>query len=419
MFSIGQFIQNILLILAAITASKYTLYLITSLFYMYSRRKYLRKAISVSKRDIEKMFKISVVVPAWNEAVGILDCVRSLYKSSYSNLEIVVVNDGSKDNTDTVIKDFIKQELPKMKSTKTFKYVSKANGGKGSALNAGIKKSNGDLIVTMDADTIFEEDALYNAAMYFYKTDLDAAVGNVKIANSKSLLGIIQQIEYTVGFYFKRSHSVLNSEYIIGGAFGVFRRNVFKKYGYLDERIKTEDIEYSTRLQAKGCKIFFLEDAIAYTEGPVTVKDLMKQRLRWKKGRLDTFIKHKNLFLSSKKEHNKFLTYYLLPITLFYEIELLFEPIFTLYGIYYLMDTGNLKPMFIWILFTGFIYAFTFLFGSKKNSKKAFIFTPTYFFLSYVLTFVEVYAMYKSLRMLSKKQDVVWQTWQRRGLNNV
>ncbi|EKD95387.1 MAG: glycosyl transferase family 2 [uncultured bacterium] len=187
----------------------------------------------------------------------------------------------------------------------------------------------------------------------------------------------------------------------------------------MDERIKTEDIEYSTRLQAKGCKIFFLEDAIAYTEGPVTVKDLMKQRLRWKKGRLDTFIKHKYLFLSSKKEHNKFLTYYLLPITLFYEIELLFEPIFTLYGIYYLIDTGNLKPMFIWIIFTGFIYAFTFLFGSKKNSKKAFVFTPTYFFLSYVLTFVEVYAMYKSLRMLSKKQDVVWQTWQRRGLNNV
>ena len=231
MFSIGQFIQNILLILAAITASKYTLYLITSLFYMYSRRKYLRKAISVSKRDIEEMFKISVIVPAWNEAVGILDCVHSLYKASYSNLEIVVVNDGSKDNTDTVIKDFIKQELPKLKSTKTFKYVSKSNGGKGSALNAGIKKSSGDLIVTMDADTIFEEDALYNAAMYFYKTDLDAAVGNVKIANSKSLLGIIQQIEYTVGFYFKRSHSVLNSEYIIGGAFGVFRRNVFKKYG--------------------------------------------------------------------------------------------------------------------------------------------------------------------------------------------
>jgi len=419
MISGENLILDIILVLAAITASKYTLYLITSAFYYSRNNKYLSESKNATEEDIEKMLKVSVIVPAWNESVGILDCVRSLIGTSYNNLEIVVVNDGSTDNTDLVIKDFVENEFSKLNTIKTFKYLKKSNGGKGSALNEGIKNSQGNLIVTMDADTIFDEDAILNAAKHFYKTDLDAAVGNVKIANSKSLLGIIQQIEYTVGFYFKRTHSVFNSEYIIGGAFGVFRRDVFDKYGYFDEKIKTEDIELSTRLQSKGCNIFFLEDSIAYTEGPVTVKDLMKQRLRWKKGRLDTFIKHKDLFFSSKKEHHKFLTYYLLPITFFYEIELLFEPLFTLFGVYYVITTGNYRPILLWIIFTGFIYIFTFLFGSKKNSKIAFVFLPSYFILSYLLTFVEVYAMYSSLKLLFKRQDVVWQTWQRRGLKNI
>lgn len=414
-----QLILTTILILAGITASKYSLYIAASLFFRIRSNKYLSAAKHTPKSKIESQLKVSVIVPAWNEAVGILDCIRSLINTSYSNLEIVVVNDGSTDNTDQVVKNFLKNQFKKTNTTKTLRYFSKPNGGKGSALNYGIKHSTGDIIITLDADTIFDSEAIYHAARYFYRTDLDAAVGNVKIANSRSLLGIIQQIEYTVGFYFKRTHSVFNSEYIIGGAFGIFRRNVFEKYGYFDERIKTEDIELSTRLQSQGCQILYIEDAIAYTEGPVAIRDLMKQRLRWKKGRLDTFIKHKGLFFSSKKEHSKFLTFYLLPITLFYEIELLLEPFFTAFGVYYLLTTGNYKPVVIWMIFTGLIYVFTFVFGSKKNSKIAFAFLPSYFFLSYILTFVEVYAMYKSLRLFLKKQDVVWQNWHRKGVSNV
>jgi glycosyltransferase involved in cell wall biosynthesis len=131
-----------------------------------------------------------------------------LINATYNNLEIVVVNDGSTDNTDFLVRDFIDHEFKTISTSKTITYIHKSNGGKGSALNAGIKNSNGDIIVTMDADTIFENDAIFNAVKYFYKTDLDAAVGNVKIANSRSLIGIIQQIEYTVGFYFKRTRSI-------------------------------------------------------------------------------------------------------------------------------------------------------------------------------------------------------------------
>lgn len=293
-------ILNLILILAAITASKYILYLIASIFFHRRNNSFLIEASRATQSEIEKSIRVSVVIPAWNEEVGIVHCIESLVSASYHNMEIIVVNDGSTDNTDIFLKNYLENVFDQSISTKTIKYIVKANGGKGSALNEGVRQGTGNIIITMDADTIFEEDAIFRAARYFFKTNLDAAVGNVKIANSKSLLGIVQQIEYTVGFYFKRAHSVFNSEYIIGGAFGVFRRDVFEKYGFFDEVIKTEDIELSTRLQSKGCTILFIEDAIAHTEGPDRVRDLMKQRLRWKKGRLDTFIKHRNLFLVGK-----------------------------------------------------------------------------------------------------------------------
>src|SRR3972149_3291079 len=165
-----------IIILAGITATKYTLYLLTSVFYGFSKQKYLKGSQGLSKEDIEKKLKISVIIPAWNESVGILGCIRSLLETTYKNLEIVIINDGSTDTTDKVIKEFMKTEFPKYKSKVIMKYFKKSNGGKGSALNVGIKNSSGDLIVTMDADTIFLKSAILEVAKYFVNSDLDAAV---------------------------------------------------------------------------------------------------------------------------------------------------------------------------------------------------------------------------------------------------
>lgn len=408
----------LIIALTIITASKYLFYVFTSPIYNLSKKKLLKKSSNLSKKEIEKKLRISVVVPAWNEEVGVLSSVKSLMNSDYENMEVILVNDGSTDETDKKVKAYLKSsELKKYESKgKKLIYVAKENGGKGSALNAGIEVSTGEVIVTMDADTVFEKDAIFEVAKYFLNPEIDAAVGNVKVANSKSVLGIIQQIEYTVGFYFKRTHSVFNCEYIIGGAFGAFRKKVFEKYGVFDTKNKTEDIELSTRLQYHGCKMVFIEDAIAYTEGPTTIGGLMKQRLRWKKGRLDTFWTHRELFFSKNRKHNKILTHYLLPITLFYEIELLIEPFITTYGIYYLYTTGDFTGLILWILFTGFINIFAFVFGSKKNSKTAFLFIPVYFILSYLLAFIEIFAMYKSVKLIVSGQDVAWQKWQRKGI---
>jgi cellulose synthase/poly-beta-1,6-N-acetylglucosamine synthase-like glycosyltransferase len=410
----------LILVLSIITASKYIFYVVTSPFYHRNKSKYLKKSTKFTPEQIQNIIKISVIIPAWNEEVGVVSTIKSVLTNEYKNLEVVVVDDGSTDNTFKEVDNFYKVEGKKfLTDKKSLLYFSKPNGGKGSALNYGIRRSGGDIIVTMDADTVFEKDALYRVAQFFIDERIDAAVGNVKVANSRSLIGIIQQIEYTVGFYFKRVHSIFNSEYIIGGAFGIFRRDIFDKYGYFDESNKTEDIELSTRLQTKGCKIVFIEDAIAYTEGPVTIKDLAKQRLRWKKGRLDTFIKHRGLFFSRKKYHSKFLTHYLLPITLFYEIELIIEPLLTAFGIYYLYKTHDFRALILWVIFTGLVNASAFVFSSSKNSRTSIAFLPLYFLLSYVLTFIEIYAMYMSIKLLISKKDVKWQKWDRKGVGTI
>ena len=121
-------LQNIILGLALLTGFKYGLYVITSQFYRLNRKKYLRYSVNLSKEEVESRIKISVIVPAWNEEVGILTSIKSLLNSTYSNLEIIIVNDGSTDETDLVVNNFITHDLRGMLTPgKEFKYFSKEN----------------------------------------------------------------------------------------------------------------------------------------------------------------------------------------------------------------------------------------------------------------------------------------------------
>lgn len=406
---------------AAISVTRYLVYLFSTPWYVLKQERYLRSLRRVSQNNIEQKLKVSVIVPAWNEEVGIRTSVMSLLASDYNNLEIIVVNDGSTDKTHEVMLNFLQNGYQSgLFGNKSLFYIQNhENGGKGHALNTGIKKSSGDLIITMDADTRFEPDAVYKMVRYFINNEIDAAVGNVKISNNKSILGRMQQIEYTMSFYFKRAHVLYGSEYIVGGAFGAFRRDVFEKYGFFDEYNKTEDIEFSIRLQANGCNIMYAEDAIAYTEGPTTLKGLFKQRLRWKKGRFDALLKYKTLFFSTNKSHKFFLTHILLPLSLLCEIQILVDPILVGLTIYYIVATGEYSAFLVWAVLMVAIISIGYLFGSKKNNYKTLLFSPLYMILYIVINMAEWYAVVGSVILLLRKKNVVWQSWQRIGVENV
>lgn len=406
---------------ALISLIRYFFYLLVSPFYTIQTRRIENSTKFLSKKEIEENIKISVIVPAWNEEVGIITSINSLIKNSYKNLEIIIVNDGSTDNTNEKISSLLKKlRKSKVLRTKKIVYINKKkNEGKGAAINSGIKVSSGDIIVTMDADTRFEKNAISKVAQYFTNSSIQAAVGNIKIQNSNNLVGLLQRIEYIIGFYFKRTHSLLNSEYIIGGAFAAYRKDLFLRYGYFNQQSKTEDMEFSTRLRSKGVKTIYIEDAIAYTEGPSTFKGLLKQRLRWRKGALDVYIRYSNLFFSTKTQHNKFLCWFILPITIISLIELLFFPILYPILFFYIIQIGNFSYSLVWLLFYCSTIYILYFFRTDKNNWKDALFIPFFLPFVYVLIISEIYALYNSIILMIKNKDIIWQSWQRKGIENV
>lgn len=408
-------LEKIIIFLSFIYLTRYFVYTVVSPWYDMAWGVW--KAKNKIKLQEYKP-KVSVLIPAWNEEVGVVSTVKSILKSTYTNLEIVVVNDGSTDHSDKIMKAFVEhRELNTHETSKTIQYIYKENGGKGSALNRGIEDSTGDIIITIDADCLVQKDAIENFVAHFANPKVMAAVGNVKIAGNSSLLVTIQSLEFLFSFYFKRADSLLGSIYIIGGAAGAFRREVFTKIGNYNQGNITEDIELTVRIQNEGWKIVYASDSIVYTEGAINFDGLLKQRLRWKRGRIDTFLQYKQLFFSVKKKHNTFLTWFVLPLAILGDAELLFEiPFITfLYVTAYI--TRDYAPFIAALLIITLVfYVQVFASDSKFNQKKTYLLAPIGWLLFYAVTFIELLALLRSLWSIFRHRQVTWQSWTRSGI---
>jgi cellulose synthase/poly-beta-1,6-N-acetylglucosamine synthase-like glycosyltransferase len=244
-----------------------------------------------------------------------------------------------------------------------------------------------------------------------------AAVGNVKIGNTKTMLGTIQYLEFLFSFYFKKTESILNTIYIIGGAAGAFRREIFDTVGVYNHQNITEDIDLSVRIQGEGMRIVYASDAVVYTEGASSLTGLMKQRLRWKRGRFQTFIEHKHLFFSRRSYHNKMLTWVMLPLALFGELQLFFELWFVGFLYVYSYLTHDFSSFISGIVVVSVMF-FVQMFFEDSSTKRAsfYLLAPIGWLLFYVSTFVEYNALVKSLWGSLRKQEVTWQKWERKGV---
>lgn len=400
-------IRFALLIIFTPMLFKYILQILVAPWYGFWQKKFSNKFIESYKP------KVSLIVPAWNEEVGIADTMKSIVASSYPDMELIVVNDGSIDNTDKKVKGFIE----KYNGHFEIRYIEKENGGKSSAINVGIKMAKGDIIITTDADSVLDQDAISNMVKYFQDSQIMAVAGNVKIGNGQKNITMIQQMEYLYGFYFKRADSMLNSLYIVGGAAAAYRRDIFDLLGHFDEKIITEDIEYSTRILNAGYKIRYAADAVFYTEGPSTFEGLAKQRLRWKYGRFLTFLKYRNLFLSLKREHSKFLTWISLPVALMSDIFLFFEVAFLSFFYGYAFVTHNFLNIVFAISLLTIVFFIQILSDVRfTKNKKMLILAPIAWMFFYFIDFVEYIALFRSIEKFIKKEDLVWQKWKREGV---
>ena len=282
---------------------------------------------------------ISMLAPAYNEAATIGESVRALLALYYPNLEVVVVNDGSKDETMAVLIDQFdlapihpiyprrvsSAEVVALYRSRTHPnlvVVDKKNGGKADALNAGLNLATGDLVCAIDADTLIEPDALIRMVRPFIDDDkVIAAGGTIRIANASRVesgrvvetrvprraLPGFQVVEYLRAFLFGRlGWNRLGGNLIISGAFGLFRRDLMLAAGgYLHETVG-EDMELVLRLRRIGYqqggphRVDFIPDPVAWTEAPSSFRVLSRQRDRWQRGLADVLWRHRGLLFNPK-----------------------------------------------------------------------------------------------------------------------
>ena len=228
---------------------------------------------------------VSIVVPALNEAVGIERTVRALAASDYPDLEVIVVDDGSTDGTAEIVE---RLRLPRVQ------VLRQPNLGKPAALNRGIGAARSELIVTVDADTVFERQTLDRLVAPFADPAVGAASGNTKVGNRRRLIGRWQHIEYVMGFNLdRRLYDVLRCMPTVPGAVGAFRRDALAQIGGFSSATLAEDTDVTLAIGRAGWRVVYAEDARAWTEAPATLAALWRQRYRWSYGTMQAVWKNK------------------------------------------------------------------------------------------------------------------------------
>lgn len=236
---------------------------------------------------------VSILVPAYNEGRVLDRALHSLLQLDYPAYEVVVVDDGSSDDTLEVARRWEGHH-----GEATIRVVTKANGGKWSALNLGIEASRHPFLLCMDADSRLEPGSLRSAVAHFDDPDVGAVAGNVKIENRGRPLTWLQALEYVEGLNLpRRAQSFLAAVNIVPGPMGVFRRSAVEEVGRYDGDTYAEDADLSLKLIHAGWKVVYEEDAVAWTQAPRGMLDLLQQRYRWTRGILQAVRKRKELFL--------------------------------------------------------------------------------------------------------------------------
>lgn len=237
---------------------------------------------------------VSVLVPAFNESVCIESSIRSLAAIDYPSLEIVVIDDGSTDDT-------YWRALDEAKRTRSaeVRVFSQPNGGKASALNRGLREARGSFVMCVDGDSHVAPQSLRAGMRHFGDPTVGAVAGNVKVVNRRNLLTWLQALEYVEGLNLMRSaQAFFRTVNIVPGPLGIFRREAVLAVGGYSTATFAEDCDLTLELLGAGWKIKYEPRAVAYTEAPEQLGTLLKQRYRWTRGILQALRKHAGLLFA-------------------------------------------------------------------------------------------------------------------------
>ncbi|MEO6894131.1 MAG: glycosyltransferase, partial [Ginsengibacter sp.] len=399
-------------ILYFLTSGVFIYSLVLFLFYIFIAyystgeiKKYLRSNSFTDFRipaASEYLPGISIVAPAYNEAANIVENVRSMLSIHYNALELIIVNDGSKDDSlqklieayDLYKANIFVNEQIRTKRVKgiyksnnpVFKkliVVDKENGGKADALNVGINVSSYEYFVCLDVDCILEQDALLKMIKPFLeetKVRVIASGGVIRIANDckiengrlvevrlpKKFLPRMQTLEYIRSFLLGRmAWSRMNGLLLISGAFGAFDKEIVIKCGGYSTETVGEDMELIVRMRRymeehkMASKITYIPDPLCWTEAPINYKILGRQRNRWTRGTIETLRTHRKMFFNPKYRLLGMVSY---PYWFFFEQ---LAPLIEFSGVvaFIILALLGLVSWSVFFILLGCVFFFGFLFS--------------------------------------------------------
>lgn len=396
-FRTGYYIANTFIFIYAVVVSLF--YLTLALFAFKGMRRNKLQQSFFEKRILlrsEYAPKLSLIAPAYNETLTVVDNIKSLLSLHYPNMEVIIVNDGSKDDTlqkcietfelekvDFAVNYMVHcNEIKAVYKAKNPAYrrlvvVDKVNGGKADALNAGINISQQKLICCIDVDCILNQDALIYMVRPFIQenTRVIATGGVIRIANEcefkngnlvtvnfpKNFFARHQVLEYLRAFLMGRmAWAEINGLMLISGAFGIFDREIVIAVGGYNHKTVGEDMELVVRMrkymhqQKEKYKVAFIPEPLCWTEAPSNYKILSRQRNRWTRGTIETIMLHKDIFMNPKYGVMGLVSF---PFWVIFEW---LAPLIEFFGIFFLAAMailGFVNWFYFWI-FLSLVYCF-------------------------------------------------------------
>ena len=339
--------------------------------FFYSRRRDI---------NLRSYPKVSIIIPAHNEGRYIKNTLENILTADYpSPMEVIVVNDGSTDNTREIIQG-MSQKDPRVR------ILDVNHGGKSNAINQGAEKAKNEILVVLDADSIIKKDALREIVKPLGKENVAAVSGVIRAVITRNPLTWFQDFEYVIGSAWRHIYNNIDSTYILP-VFVAIRKKALLKIGGFGTTMLSEDLDVDLRLRKAGYELT-MSKATIYTKVPLTLTSLVKQRIRWGRGVMQAFRKHRDMPFNP--EYGA-IGFYGIPLQIYWFIHGLFVTPITLYQVFdgylkYFVAYNNILSFNVFKYFFGWVSAY----GMVEYTYNTLTgqYPMTVFFLLVVTTFL-------------------------------
>lgn len=394
----------IVYLMSAIIIGAVRLFILLIFSHRQTRKRKIQRKYAESMGLSKYNPTVTVIIPVYNEEVVIKKTVSAILQSSYPLQEILVIDDGSTDDTATVVeKEFYFSDKVKV--------IRKENGGKSSALNLGFRKAMGEIIITIDADTVFTKQTISSLIAHFRDPKVAAVSGNCRIGNIFNQLTLWQHIEYvTANNLERRACEELNIITVVPGSNSAWRKKAVVEVGYYDTDTLAEDTDVTIKILNKGYTIIYDDQAISYEECPEDVGAFLKQRFRWSYGILQCTWKHRWNILKSE---NKVLKYFSASM-LFSYLLYLTSPLIDIIFLIALLTGSKTILLFVLLFYLSDMLAPAYALKVEGVSLKPLLFI---FVQRLAYRYLIAYVTWKTVVTALKGGNVGWGKLKRSGNN--